>query len=113
WKSPSENPAASPAPDSTVKSKPDLTSFEATSGVTATRFSPGTVSRGTPIFMRAPPMSRDLIRGAPALTAGAGGRGEVYLGAHGRGSEAIVCGARTSVAQRDVICAVVGRWRVR
>src|SRR6185437_1118486 len=112
WKSVSENPAASPAPVSTVTSKPDLTSFEATSGVTATRFSPGTVSRGTPIFIRAPPMSRDLVCGggprdpAPART------GEVYRGARGRGSEEIALWRELRRCGGGV-CAVVSEWLVR
>ena len=41
--------AASPAPASTATLNPCLISFSTTSGTVATRFSPGKVSRGTPI----------------------------------------------------------------
>src|SRR5919197_920166 len=41
--------AASPAPDCTATRKPSFASRSTTSGTVATRFSPGAVSRGTPI----------------------------------------------------------------
>src|SRR5690349_24279002 len=76
-------------------------SFEATSGVTATRFSPGTVSRGTPIFMRAPPGTRDLMSGGGQGTmssadggslsqrTGAGKRGNYRSGANFGGARGL------------------------
>ena len=45
------NDAASPAPASITTSKPAALSLVTDSGVTAMRFSPGRVSRGTPIRM--------------------------------------------------------------
>jgi len=46
--------AESPAPDSTETVKPSLMSFSTTSGTVATRFSPGKISRGTPMRCAAP-----------------------------------------------------------
>ena len=45
----SSNPLAAPAPSSTTTSVPDSRRARTANGVMATRFSPGFVSRGTPM----------------------------------------------------------------
>src|SRR5690349_4651989 len=53
----SGKPAAAPAPASTMTSIPALTRLGMTMGTSATRRSPGYVSRGTPTIITLPPLS--------------------------------------------------------
>src|SRR5665647_3590395 len=60
----SEKFAATPAPVSTITSKPSFLRRSATSGVVATRFSPAWISLGMPIFIFSLPLQRN-IKGLP------------------------------------------------
>src|SRR6202166_3716096 len=51
----SGKPAAAPAPASTITSRPAFARLGMTAGTSATRRSPGYVSRGTPTIMKLPP----------------------------------------------------------
>src|SRR5579864_971559 len=51
----SGKPAAAPAPASTINSRPALARLGMTMGTSATRRSPGYVSRGTPTIIALPP----------------------------------------------------------
>src|SRR5579863_1044677 len=53
----SRNPAATPAPASTITSMPAFARLGMTMGTSATRRSPGYVSRGTPTIIQLPPSS--------------------------------------------------------
>ncbi len=74
----SEKLDSTPAPASTDTSKPSLINCPATSGVVATRRSPGKFSLGTPIFIRTPPFGLrqcneglEWVKGAVNTNAGA------------------------------------------